>query len=256
MKLDNIIYEKKDHIAILTINHPPANAWNLATVLDFKAAVDEADQDKDVRVVVLTGAGDKCFSAGMDVSDAANLPTTSPMARTLWTRLDRFEKPVIAAINGHTLGGGLELALCCHFRIMADSLKAKIGLTELNLGIIPGWGGTQRLARVVGEAKALDMILFSKRLDAKQALEIGLVNQICAPEKLMEETLAFAGVLAQRAPVAVKMVLRAMSAGAYEGIEKGLATETEGSAVVKDTKDSVEGFTAFLEKRPPVFIGE
>ncbi|SHJ94925.1 enoyl-CoA hydratase [Desulfatibacillum alkenivorans DSM 16219] len=256
MNLENIIYEKKGHIAVITFNHPPANAWNLAAVTDFLAAVDEAEKDKDVRVVILTGAGEKCFSAGMDVSDAANLPKTSPMAKTLWTRIDRFEKPVIAAINGHALGGGLELALCCTFRIMADNPKAKIGLTELNLGIIPGWGGTQRLSRVVGEAKALDMILFSKRLDANQALEIGLVNQVSAPEMLMEDAMAFAEALAKRPPVAVAMVLRSMSAGAYEGIEKGLEVEGQGSAVVKATKDSQEGFAAFLEKRPPNFIGE
>ena len=209
-----------------------------------------------MRVVILTGAGDKCYSAGFDVSDAANSHKTSPKGRDLWRRIDRFPKPVIAAINGFALGGGLELAMCCQFRIMADGPKVLLGLTELNLGIIPGWGGTQRLPLIVGKAKALDMILFSKKIDAKEALEIGLVNQISPPEKLMEDVFVFAGNLARRPPIAVSCVLKAMAAGAYEGMDEGLAVETEGSAVVGQSKDCIEGFTAFLEKRDPVFTGK
>ena len=256
MELENIIMEKKGPVCVLTINHPPANSWNLATMEDFIKALDAVENDKDVRVLVLTGAGEKCFSAGFDVSDAANSHKTSPLGFETWTRIDRFSKPVIAAINGHALGGGLELALSCHFRIMADNPKAKIGLTELNLGIIPGWGGTQRLPKVVGRAKALDMIMFSKRLSAQEALDIGLVNQVCAPESLMGDALALAEKLAERPPLAVGAVLRAMSALEYEGLEAGLAKEREGSAVVGASKDATEGFTAFLEKRAPVFKGE
>jgi len=252
----NVWVEIKDHIAILTINHPPANTWNWATVSDFEKALDQVETDKDVRVVILTGAGSKCFSAGFDVSDAANSYRIGPKGCELWKRVDCFAKPVIAAINGHTLGGGLELALCCHFRLMADNPKAKIGLTELNLGIIPGWGGTQRLSAVVGKAKALDMILFSKRLNAREALEIGLVNQVFAPEKLMYEALSFAETLAKRPPIAVQCVLKAMAAGAYEGIDRGLEVESEGSNEVGKSKDSKEGFTAFFEKREPQFKGE
>ena len=256
MELENIKVEKKDHIAVITIDHPPANAWNMATMLDFEKAVDDVENDKDVRVVVLTGAGEKCFSAGFDVSDAANSNVTSPKGRELWRRIDRFPKPVIAAINGFALGGGLELALCCQFRIMADGPKVMLGLTELNLGIIPGWGGTQRLPLVVGKAKALDMMLFSRKIGAKEALEIGLVNQIAAPENLMQDVLAFAGKLAQRPPIAVSCVLKAIAAGSYKGLDEGLRVEAEGSQVVGKSKDCVEGFSAFLEKRDPVFTGE
>ncbi len=256
MELENIILEKMDRIAVATIDHPPANAWNLATMLEFETVVDDLESDKNVRVVVITGGGEKCFSAGLDVSDAANSRETGSKGRELWRRIDRFPKPVIAAINGFALGGGLELAISCHFRIMADAPKALLGLTELNLGIIPGWGGTQRLPRIVGKAKALDMILFSKKMNAKEALEIGLVNQISPPEKLMEDVLAFAGELAQRPPIAVGCVLRAISAGEYSGLDKGLEVETEGSAIVSRSKDRMEGFTAFLEKRDPVFTGE
>lgn len=256
MGYEHIKVEKKGNIAILTIDHPPANAWNLATMNNFENAVADVENDKEVRVVILTGAGEKCFSAGFDISDAANAHLTSPKGRDLWRKLDRFEKPLIAAINGFALGGGLELALCCHFRIMVDAPKASVGLTELNLGIIPGWGGTQRLMNVIGKAKALDMILFSKKLGAKEALEIGLINQISTPESLMDDALAFAENLAARPPMAVGAVLKAMSAGQYEGVDKGLAAEQEGSALVSGSKDSIEGFTAFLEKRAPNFSGE
>jgi enoyl-CoA hydratase/carnithine racemase len=256
MPYDNVIIEKNDHIAIITLNHPPVNAWNLGLMEDFEKAVDEIENDKDVRVLIITGAGEKCFSAGFDVSDAANSHITSPKGREIWTRLDRFSKPVIAAINGFAMGGGLELALSCHFRIMIDDPKATVGLTELNLGIIPGWGGTQRLTRIVGKAKALGMILFSKRIDAKEALSIGLINQISTKDRLIYDALAFADVLAKRPPLAVGAVLKAVSAFDYNGLEAGLKAEEEGSAVVGNSKDCVEGFTAFLEKREPVFTGE
>lgn len=256
MEFKNIKLENMGHVAVITIDHPPANAWNLATAEDFEKVIDIVENDSNVRVVVLTGGGEKCFSAGFDISDAANGHITSPKVMDLWRRIDRFPKPVIAAINGFALGGGLELALCCHFRIMADAPKVMLGLTELNLGIIPGWGGTQRLPRIVGKAKALDMILFSKKINASEALEIGLVNQISPPEKLMEDVLAFADKLAQRPPIAVSCILRAISAGMYSGLDEGLRTETEGSAIVGKSKDCMEGFTAFLEKRDPVFTGE
>ena len=256
MPYDNLILERKGHIAIITLNHPPVNAWNLGLMEDFEKAVDEIETDKDVRVLILTGGGEKCFSAGFDVSDAANAHITSPKGREIWTRLDRFTKPVIAAINGFAMGGGLELALSCHFRIMVDDPKATIGLTELNLGIIPGWGGTQRLTRLVGKAQALDMILFSKRIDAKEALSIGLINQISTKDRLMEDTLVFAEILAKRPPLAVRSVLRAISTFDYSGLEEGLKVEEEGSAIVGQSKDCVEGFSAFLDKREPVFTGE
>jgi hypothetical protein len=167
---DNLVLEITDAIATITIDHPPANAWDLATMEAFEKAVAAVENDSEVRVVILTGAGEKCFSAGFDVRDAANAAVISPKGRDLWRRIDRFPKPVIAAINGYALGGGFELALACHFRIMANDPNIVVGLTELNLGIIPGWGGTQRLARLVGRAKALDMILFSRRIGPAEAL--------------------------------------------------------------------------------------
>ncbi len=256
MGYENLAIDKKDHIRIVTIDHPPANAWNLATMEEFEQVVNDLENDSDARVVIITGAGEKCFSAGFDISDAANSPKTDPKGRELWRRIDRFPKPVIAAINGYALGGGCELAMSCHFRVMVDAPNAMIGLTELNLGIIPGWGGTQRLTRLVGRARALDMILFSKKIGALEALEIGLVNKVSTPEKLMDDTLDFAEMLAERPPIAVGCVLKAMAVGAYEGLDEGLKAEAEGAGIVGKSADCIEGFTAFMEKRKPVFKGK
>ena len=256
MELENIILTKKNFISIITINHPPVNAWNWATMQDFEMALDEVENDHDVRVVIITGAGEKCFSAGFDVSDTANAPKTSPKARQLWRRIDRFPKPVIAAINGYALGGGLELAMCCQFRIMVNAPEAMVGLTELNLGIIPGWGGTQRLPLLAGKTKALEMILFSKKIGATEALEAGLVNQLSAPGRLMDDALALAEKLAKRPPLAVSCVLRSIAAGTYEGLDAGLKVEEDGSRFVGQSEDCKEGFSAFLEKREPVFKGK
>ena len=256
MSFKHILLEQKEHISILTIDNAPANAWNLAAMEEFEQRLDQLENDRQTRVVILTGAGEKIFSAGFDVSDTANAPKTSPLGRELWRRVDRFPKPTIAALNGHALGGGLELALACHFRIMVDDPKASVGLTELNLGIIPGWGGTQRLPRLVGRARALEMILFSQRIGPREALEIGLVNRLAEPGKLREDALELARKLAERPPIAVSWVLKALAAGAYEGIDAGLQIEAEGSAALRETKDRAEGFQAFLEKRKPVFTGE
>jgi enoyl-CoA hydratase/carnithine racemase len=256
MQLDNIILTKQQYMATITINHPPVNAWNWATMQDFEQALDAVENDSDVRVVIITGAGEKCFSAGFDVSDAGNSKKTSPKARELWRRIDRFPKPVIAAINGYALGGGLELAMCCQFRIMVNTPEAMVGLTELNLGIIPGWGGTQRLPLLAGKAKALEMILFSRKINATEALEAGLVNQVSAPGRLMDDARALGEKLATRPPVAVSCVLRAIAAGAYEGLDAGLKVEEEGSKIVGQSEDCKEGFSAFLEKRKPEFKGK
>jgi enoyl-CoA hydratase/carnithine racemase len=254
--LTEILFNKTGHIGMITIDHPPANAWNLATMKAFEKILDQVEEDREVRAVIITGAGEKFFSAGFDVSDTADPAETSHMGRKLWKRVDRFPKPTIAVINGYALGGGLELAMACHFRLMVDSPNVSVGLTELNLGIIPGWGGTQRLPRLVGRAKALDMILFSKRIDAREALASGLVNEVTPSEKLMDRAFELAEALALRPPIAVRCVLEAMAAGLYEGLETGLKVEERGAILVRGTRDREEGFSAFREKREPVFTGE
>lgn len=255
MSDENVLLERKGHVAVLTINHPPANTWNLATAKSFEAMLNEVEEDKSVRVVIITGSGSR-FSAGFDVSDGANAGEVTLLVQGLWMRVDRFTKPTIAAINGVALGGGCELAMSCHFRLMAEHEKSLIGLTELNLGIIPGWGGTQRMARLIGKSRALNCILFSERMTAPQALEAGLVDKVCTPEALMDEAMAYATRLAERPPIAVSAVLKAMSEGDYNGIEAGLKMESASATALQGSKDAAEGITAFFEKRPPKFTGE
>jgi enoyl-CoA hydratase/carnithine racemase len=173
----------------------------------------------------------------------------------LWRRIDRFPKPVIAAINGFALGGGLELALCCQFRIMADGPKVKLGLTELNLGIIPGWGGTQRLPRYRRQSQGPGHDPVQQKVGPKRPLRWGWSTDHSSG-KPHGGVFAFAGQLAKRPPIAVGCVLRAIAAGSYEGIDEGLRVENEGSKTVSESEDCIEGFTAFLEKREPVFTGE
>lgn len=247
--------EITDHIAVIRIDHPPANAWNLSTMKAFSAAISQVASDSAIRVLIITGAGDKFFSAGFDVSDVENTAAISDLGRNVWRRIDRFPKPVIAAINGYALGGGLELAMTCHFRLLADAPWLKVGLTELNLGIIPAWGGTQRLPRLVGRAKALEMILFGQTLNAREAFECGLVDRLVPPERLLEDAMAMAQRLTERPPVAVRCVLEAFSAGIYEGLDQGLLSEAEGAATVRQTEDRKEGFAAFKDKRKPHFSG-
>lgn len=256
MTYENIIIDRKDHVCVLTVNHPPANAWNLATMEEFELALDEVENDSDVRVIIITGAGEKCFSAGFDVSDAANADKTSIKGQALWRRVDRFPKPTVAALNGFALGGGCELAMACHFRIMVDHPKARIGLTELNLGLIPAWGGTQLMPRLVGKSRALDLILFSKKIGAHEALRIGLIDKVSTSDQLMNDALEFANLLAERPPIAVSCILRAVAAGTYEGIDEGLKIERESSQILSKTEDAREGIMAFLEKRAPVFKGK
>ncbi|MFA6034463.1 MAG: enoyl-CoA hydratase-related protein [Myxococcota bacterium] len=254
MEFENIVLEKKGRTGILTINHPPANAINVATLEDINKALDEIETDGDIRVAIITGAGEKAFSAGFDITDAARADLALHTGQGTWTRLDRFMKPTIAAINGFALGGGCELALACHFRIMSDNPKAVMGLTELNLGIIPAWGGTVRLTNLLGRSKALDMILFSKKLTAGEAMETGLVDKVSGD--VMKDALELAEKIAERPPIAVRCVLKAMDGLAYNGLNEGLKCERDGVKTAGRSSDAQEGFAAFFERRKPVFKGE
>lgn len=252
----NIDYRKEDNVALITIDHPPANAWDLETTKSFGNVLDEAIADQAVRAVVITGKGDKFFSAGFDIKDAENKKMIGPMGRYLWTKVERMEKPTIAAINGHANGGGFELALSCHFRVMEKGGVGRVGLTELNVGIIPGWGGTYRLKKIVGVSKALELILFSKTLTADEAYEAGIVNRLVEPGQLIERTMEMARMLAERPPLAVRWTLKAMLAGEYEGPYGAYHAEVVGSEVVGKSEDCKEGFAAFVEKRKPQYQGK
>lgn len=256
MELKNLIVETKDWVRLVTIARPPANAWSLEAFLEFESVLDQVESDPEARVMVITGAGDQCFSAGFDVSDFMNSDRSSPKGQELFRRLDRFAKPTIAAINGHALGGGCELAMACHFRIMSDHPRARIGCTELNLGIIPAWGGIMMMTRLIGRSRALDLILLGKKLSAREALEIGLVDKVCDPADLITEALDYAARLAERPPLAVGCVLKSLAVGIYEGTDEALQMDLESIARLSKTADAAEGITAFLQKRAPVFQGK
>ena len=255
MNYSNIIVSTKDFVTTITFNRPPTNSVNLGVREELDHAVTELEKSKETRAVIITGAGEKGFCAGMDLSDVANI-NKGPDGNKIMNAISRSKKPYIAAINGYALGGGCETALACHFRLMTDNPKAMIGLTEVNLGIIPGWGGVQRLPRVLGKSKALEMIFFGKRLTAPEALAIGLVDKVFPAADLMKEAEAFAAVLAKRAPLAVAAVLEGMSVGLDKGIDEGLRVDSEWISKLVSSKDATEGITAFLEKREAKFIGE
>lgn len=255
MQYSNIIVETQDYVTTITLNRPPTNSVNIGIREELDHAIGQLAEDKQTRAIIITGAGKKGFCAGMDVSDLANL-NKGPNGNDLFSRIEKMPKPVIAAINGYALGGGCELALVCHFRIIVDSPRAIMGLTEVNLGITPGWGGIQRLPRVVGKSKALEMILFSQRLQPEEALAAGLVDRVVPADDLMKEAKEFAATLSKRAPLAVRAVLEGMSTGLEKGIEAGLRVDQEWTSKLGQSHDAMEGMSAFMEKREPVFKGE
>ena len=255
MNYSNIIVSTQDFVTTITLNRPPTNSVNLGVREELFQAVNELEKSRETRVVIITGAGEKGFSAGMDLSDVANI-NNGPNGNQIMNAISRSKKPYIAAINGYALGGGCETALACHFRLMTDNPKAMIGLTEVNLGIIPGWGGVQRLPIVLGKSKALDIILFGKRIPASEALAIGLVDKVIPAADLMKEAQAFASLLAKRPPLAVAAVLEGMSVGLDKGIDEGLRVDSEWITKLVTSKDAMEGITAFMEKREAKFIGE
>ncbi len=255
MSYNNIILTTKDFVSTVTLNRPPTNSVNLGIREELDQAITELEKSKDTRAVIITGAGDKGFSAGMDVSDIANIQK-GPNGNDVFNRIERFGKPVIAAINGYALGGGCELALVCHFRFMTDNPRAVIGCPEVNLGITPGWGGIQRLPRLLGKPKALDMILLSKRLSPQEALAIGLVDRVVPAADLMKEAMAFAVTLTKRPPLAVNAVLEGMWAGLDKGIDEGIRVDREWSRKLAQSQDAQEGMMAFFQKREPTFKGE
>ena len=250
-----------DHGSIrrLTVNRPDKlNALNSATLDALLVAFERAAADDSVRVIVLTGAGTKAFVAGADIAEMADLRPTdgrdfSLRGQRLMRRIETLPKPVIAMVNGFALGGGLELAMACHLRIAADS--AKIGQPEINLGLIPGFGGTQRLLRLAGRSAALELCLLGAPIDATRAAQLGIVNRVVAAADLDAETMKVAEQLAQAAPLALRGTLDAINVGGECGIEEGLQYETAQFGLMFSTDDMREGTRAFLERRKPVFSG-
>jgi enoyl-CoA hydratase/carnithine racemase len=257
---DVILEEVDDHgVCVLTLNRPDTmNSMNGELVNAMAQTFYALDARDDVRVVVLTGAGDKAFCAGADLKerrDMSDAEVTQRLRdyRTTFRAIEQTGKPVICAINGYAFGGGLEIALACDLRLMAQ--ETKIGLTETRLGIIPGAGGTQRLPRIVGVAKAKELIFTAKRLDADEALSIGLVNRVCPRESLLVEARVLGREIAQAAPIALAQAKTAIQRGVEVDLETGLEIEAQCYAVTIPTQDRMEGLEAFAEKREPEWKG-
>jgi enoyl-CoA hydratase/carnithine racemase len=251
--------EEKDQAVILTLNRPKVmNCLNFDLLYAVRDKIDELQYRTDIRTVIITGAGEKSFCAGADLKERATLTQDEVKKfiitiRNLLTSIQNLPIPVISAVNGIALGGGTEVALASDIRIASEN--ATMGLTEARLAIIPGGGGTQRLPRIVGVAKAKELIFTGRRVDAKEALDIGLVNQVTTEDALMDECLKMADMISQTGPIAVEMAKYAIDKGIETDLATGLAIESNAYRVTIPTEDRIEGLTAFREKRKPVYKG-
>jgi enoyl-CoA hydratase/carnithine racemase len=254
-----VLEERREAVAILKLNRPEVmNSFNFAMLRELRERVEALHWDRNARVVIITGAGDKAFCAGADLKERASLGEDQVRQfiftiRNLFTFIEFMNKPVIAAVNGIALGGGTELALACDLRIASEN--ATMGLTETRLAIIPGAGGTQRLPRLVGRGKAKELIFTGRRVDAKEALDLGLVNKVAPAGKLLDECLAMAAMICEAGPVAIGQAKYAINYGSEADLHTGLAIESNAYWVTIPTEDRLEGLAAFREKRKPVYKG-
>jgi len=260
MAYENLLYEKRGNIAFITINRPKVlNVLNRKTIEEIDSCVRDVYADENLRVAILTGAGEKAFVAGADINELAQLSPVAGRDYGLYGQsvLDHIEaspKPFIAAINGFALGGGCELAMACHLRIASEN--AKLGQPEVKLGLLPGYGGTQRLSRLVGKGRALQLVLTGEHITAPQALAIGLVNEVVPPPDLLQEAEALARKIAANAPLAIRFCLEAVHRGMEMTLREGLYLEATLFSLCCTTEDMKEGTRAFLEKRPAKFTGK
>jgi enoyl-CoA hydratase len=260
LTLENVIYDKKDSIAYVTLNRPKVmNALNKATINELRAAFEDARDDSAVRGVILTGSGEKAFAAGADIGEVANNTAVQAEEATrrgqaLTDLIENLGKPVIAAVNGFALGGGCELAMSCTIRIAAES--AKFGQPEVKLGVMPGYGGTQRMPRLVGRGRALKLILSGDIIDATEAYRIGLVDELVPAPQVVERAETVLKKISANAPLSVKYSLEAVNKGLETSVAEGLVIEASLFAVCASTDDKKEGTSAFLEKRAPKFQGK
>lgn len=257
MAYETILLTREERHAIITLNRPPANAISEQLMKELNAALDELEKDPTVLSLIITGAGDRIFCAGADLGSAfsgGDVEGFIKFGNSVLRKIERFPKPVIAAINGHALGGGSEIAMACHLRIMKET--ARIGQTESNLGIIPGYGGTQRLPRLIGRTKALEFMILGTQIPAAEALTLGLVNRLSKEGETLSDATALARQIAKRPPIATRLIIRAVDDGLNAPIDQGLAAETRAFVDSLKTADAAEGIQAFLAKREPEFKGE
>jgi enoyl-CoA hydratase/carnithine racemase len=252
----NVRIALEDRVAILTIDHPPVNAFNRATLKDLDAALDELIVNDQAKVIIITGAGDFAFVAGLDLKEIAEVTPDESKAmiaagQTLFSKIEACPKPVIAAVNAVALGGGLEIMMACHIRILSD--RARIGGTESNLGLIPGWGGTQRLPRIVGVGKALEMILTGDMINAQEAFRLGLANKVVPAGQVLAEAKGLGKKIAAKSKLTNEATLKAVIGGVELPLAEGLALEAAQFSGLLGSNDTKEGISAFLQKRQPKF---
>src|SRR2546423_4764577 len=255
---ETLLVERRSRVAIITINRPEKrNALNIKTREEGARVLDELSSDETIRVVIFTGAGDKAFVAGADIAEFEGRTAITQrevmLGRSLFTAIDNFPKPIIAMVNGYCLGGGCELALSCDLRIASD--KASFGQPEINLGIIPGGGGTQRLTRLVGEGKAMELILTGDIIDGQTAYNLGLVNLGVAASDLEAKTMEIANRIAEKSPIALRLAKEAVKLASRSNLDEGLRREVDLFALCFSSEDKDEGVNAFLEKSRPQFKG-
>ncbi|XQY90926.1 enoyl-CoA hydratase [Metabacillus sp. HB246100] len=257
--MDFLNVNKSNFIAVVTINNPPANALASGVLKELSSFLDEVENDESVRVIVLHGEG-RFFSAGADIKEFVQVPSGAAFSslatrgQELFERIETFSKPIIAAIHGAALGGGLELAMSCHMRIVTED--AKLGLPELQLGIIPGFGGTQRLPKYVGTGRALEMMLTSEPISGAEAVKLGLANHAFSQDLLLDEVKNIAAKFAQKSPQSVKAVISLLNVSKQKSHAEGMKQEADEFGALFGSADAKEGITAFIEKRKPTFTGK
>ena len=259
MALENIITEIKNDVLVVTINRPDKlNALNKQTIEELHDTLVEAENDKSIRALIITGTGQKAFVAGADIAEFANYSVEEGKQLSaighfkIFNFIENYSKPVIAAVNGFALGGGLELAMACHLRVASNN--AKMGLPEVSLGVIPGYGGTQRLAQLVGKGKAMEMIITADMINAEDAYKWGLVNYITTPEELLNKCFEITSKIITKSPIAVRTAIKVINAG-YNNKQNGYEVEIEEFGKSFASADFKEGISAFLEKRKAAFPG-
>jgi len=255
-----VLFQQEDGIATITINRPKQmNALNPEVLNQLEQALDRAEKDKDAKVILITGAGEKAFVAGADIAEMSKMTPLeakefSKLGQKVFRKIEQIKKPVIAVVNGYALGGGLELAISCDYILASEN--AQLGQPEVGLGIFPGFGGTQRLVRVLGKLRAKELVFFGERITAQKAYEMGLVNEIVPQDKLMERAKELAKKLMEKGLVAIGLVKTAIERGADLDLDSALLIEQTLFGLCFDTHDQKEGMSAFLEKRKPQFKGE
>lgn len=257
MGYNTLVLTREESYAVITLNRPPANAINEELMRELDRALTELESDPAVLSVIITGAGDRIFCGGADLGSAfsgAGVDDFIRFGTGVLRRVERFPKPVIAAVNGHATGGGCEIAMACHLRVMKET--ARMGQTESNLGLIPGYGGTQRLPRLIGRTKALEYLILGTQVPAPEALQLGLINKLAKEGETLNEAKALARQIAKRAPVATRLILKAVDEGLNTDIDHGLEAEIRAFVEVLKTEDAAEGIQAFFQKRPAAFKGK